>query len=211
MHQLLSMLRYSFTELLWVHFVLFTVKMFWERISSSKKQDAKWWMFMVGHLSYSLTLQLDKWGMKMKKKAIETARMDTCVFPHSTRVRECVWESGWCNLTSGRWAISGRALVTTHWNSPQSINQLPMQIWFEPSKDRSVDYTSTHAALKVLEQDSLIVRELNSAQAHVQYTSDSFSECFQDTGDFMWQMFLPVLPLLVSKCFKGFCIYSLHD
>ncbi len=101
-----------------------------------------------------------------------TARMDTCVLPHSTRVRECVWESGWCNLTSGRWAISGRALVTTHWNSPQSINQLPMQIWFEPGKDRSVDYTSTHAALKVLEQDS-------------------FSECFQDTGDFMWQIFLP--------------------
>ncbi len=47
-----------------------------------------------------------------------------------------------------------------------------MQIWFEPDKDRSVDYTSTHAALKVLEQDS-------------------FSESFQDTGDFMWQIFLP--------------------
>lgn len=162
--------------------------------SCSEKQVAKWWMFVLGYLSYCLTLQLEEWGIKKETKRLQsTARVDTCVFPHSTRVQECVRESCCCNLTSGRWA-----------NSLQSINQSPMQIWYEPGKDRSFDYTSSHADLKVLRWDSLTVSVLNSAQAHIQYPSHSFSKGFQDTGDFMWQVFLSVLPQLVSEMFQKF-------
>lgn len=45
--------------------------------------ERSWW-------DICLVLQLDKRGIKIKQNDIERARVDTCVFPHSTRVQECV-------------------------------------------------------------------------------------------------------------------------